>query len=98
MAGKKDKPTGLAGARIRKKVGCAGIGTNCGVHFVFTYNEYAKTDVEYYGRCKRCPATIKLKERSLTTFIKVMGQPEFVAVKNTFEDLFDVEDDKKKPC
>jgi hypothetical protein len=78
--------------QIRKKLHCQEQG--CGKNITF---EVSENDVEFLsdekikfrGKCSKCLGTITIKSTDWIMFNRLMGDAKLVAVKSTFNSLFD---------
>ena len=83
---------------MKKKVGC--ILTDCGQHFTFTIsdNVLALADDRkkiFTGKCLKCHRSVKLNANAIGTFQTVYGKTNFEIMKSSFNNLFEIEKDKK---
>ena len=78
--------------RVRKQLHCQ--EQDCGKNITFEVGEndieFLNDDkVKFYGKCSKCLGTVKIKATDWLIFNKLMGETKLVAIKSTYNSLFE---------
>jgi len=79
---------------IQEQLSCRFEG--CGVRFTLEISEFdfqnlPEKSQKYNGRCSGCHSHLMVKGSDLEKFIRTMGSPKIVKIKNNFDQLYDTE-------
>ena len=78
--------------KIQKKLNCK--ERDCGKHITFEVGEneiefLSQEKIKFHGKCSKCLGTVKIKSTDWLLFNKLMGDTNLVALKSTYNSLFE---------